>query len=97
MIVDGDPKGQHSGQMNLAVGFVYAVDHDRHSPVFSEGSGLGVDFLARRSRAFGHNRAHFGIPPEGIISGCGEETPNALDRGVYGGKGADVNAHSLIS
>ena len=97
MIVDGDPKGQHSGQMNLAVGFVYAVDLDRHSPVFSEGSGLGVDFLARRSRAFGHNRAHFGIPPEGIISGSERKLSNALDRGVYGGKGADVNAHSLIS
>jgi hypothetical protein len=96
VIVYGNPKGQHGGQMNLAFGFVYAVDHDRYSPVPSKGSGLGVNFLARRSWAFGHNRARLRIPPEGIISGFGEETPNALDRGVYGGKWAKVNAHSLI-
>lgn len=96
VIVDGNPPGQHGGQMNLAFGFIYVLDHDRHSPVLSEGSGLGVNFLAWRSWACGHNRARLGIPPEGIISGLGEETPNALDRGVYGGNGADANAHSLI-
>ena len=67
MIVDGNPQGQHGGQMNLAFGFVYVLDHDRHSPVLSKGSGLGVNFLAWRSWAFGHNRARLGIPPEGII------------------------------
>lgn len=96
VIVDGNPPGQHGGQMNLPFGFVYILNHDRHSPVLSKGSGLGVNFLAWRSWAFGHNRARLGIPPEGIISGFGEETPNALDRGVYGGKGADANAHRLI-
>jgi len=96
VIVDGNPKGQHGGQMNLAFGFVYVLDRDRHSPVLCKGSRLGVNFLAWRSWAFGHNRARLGIPPEGIISGFGEETPNALDRGAYGGKRADVNAHSLI-
>jgi hypothetical protein len=94
--VDGNPPGQHSGQINLAVGFVYVVDHDRHGPVPSKGSGLGVNFLAWRSRTFGHNRARLGIPPESIIGGFGEETPNPFDWGVYGGKGADANAHSLI-
>ena len=97
VIVDSNPPGQQGGQMYLAFGLVYDTDHDFHIPVPPKGSGLGVNLLAGRSWAFGHNRAHFGIPPEGIISGCGEETPNALDRGVYGGKGADVNAHSLIS
>jgi hypothetical protein len=82
--------------MNLVFGFVYVLDHDRHSPLLSKGSGLGVNFLASRSRAFGHNRARLGIPPESIISGFGEETPNPLDRGVYGGKGAYANAHSLL-
>jgi hypothetical protein len=82
--------------MNLAFGFVYVLDRDRHSPLLSKGSGLGVNFLASRSWAFGHNRARLGIPPESIISGFGEETPNVLYRGVYGGKGADANAHSLI-
>ena len=96
MIVDGNPPGQHGGQMNLAFGFVYFLDHDRHSPVLSKGSGLGVNFLAWRSWPFGHDRAHLSIPPEGIISGFGEETPNALNRGVYGGKGAEANAHNLI-
>jgi hypothetical protein len=95
VIVDGNPPGQHGGQLNLAFGFVYVLDHDRHSPVLSKSSGLGVNFLAWRNWAFGHNRARLGIPPEGIISGFGEETPNALDRSVYGGKGADANAHSL--
>jgi len=69
VIVDGNPPGQHGGQMNLAFGFVYVLDHDRHSPVLSKGSGLGVNFLAWRSWAFGHNRARLGIPPEGIIRG----------------------------
>jgi hypothetical protein len=36
------------------------------------------------------------VPSEGIISGLGEETPNAVDRGVYSGNGSDANAHSLI-
>jgi hypothetical protein len=94
--VDDNPPGQQGGQMNLAFGFVYVLDHDRHRPVLSKGSGLGVNFLAWRGWAFGHNRARLGIPPEGIISGFGEETPNPLDRGVYGSKGADANAHSLI-
>jgi hypothetical protein len=96
VIVDSNPPGQHGGQMNLAFGFVYVLDHDRHSPLLSKGSGLGVNFLASRSWASGHNRARLGIPPESIISGFGEETPNTLDWGVYGGKGADANAHSLI-
>jgi hypothetical protein len=44
VIVDGNPPGQHGGQINLAFGFVYVLDHDRHSPVLSKGSGLGVNF-----------------------------------------------------
>jgi hypothetical protein len=82
--------------MNLAFAFVYFLYHDIHIPVLSEGSGLGVNFLAWRSWAFGHNRAHFGIPPESILSRFRKETPNALDRGVYGGNGADADAHGLI-
>lgn len=82
--------------MNLAFGLVYFLHHHIHIPVLSKGSGPGVNFLAWRSWAFGHNRARLGIPPESIISRFCEETPNALDRGVYGGKGADADAHSLI-
>jgi|SRR5271163_3736433 len=95
-IVDRNPQGQHGGQMNSAFGFIYLLDRDRHSPALSKGSGLGVNLLAWRSWACGHNRARFGIPPEGIISGLGEKTPNALDRGMDGGEGAGANAHSLM-
>ena len=93
--VDGNAPGQHGGQVNLAFGFVYVLDHDRHrhSPVLSN---LGVNFLAWRSWAFGHNRARLGIPPEVVMSRFGDEIPNPLDRGVYRGKGADANAHSLL-
>ena len=78
VIVGGNPPGQHGGQMNLAVGFVYILDHDRHSPPLSHGGGLGVNFLAWRRWAFGHNRLRLGIPPEGIIRGFGEESPMRL-------------------
>jgi len=67
-IVDGNPPGQRGGQMNLAFGFVYLLHQDIHIPVLSKGSGLGVNFLAWRSWAFGHNRTRFGIPPLGIIN-----------------------------
>ena len=82
-IVDGNPPGQRGGQMNLAIGFVYLLHQDIHIPVLSKGSGLGVNFLAWRSWAFGHNRTCFGIPPLGIINRFREETPNVLDRGVW--------------
>src|SRR5208282_3436925 len=91
VIVDGKPQGQHGSQMNLAFGFVQVLDHDRHSPVHSKGSGPGVNFLAWRSWAFGHNRARLGIPPQVVISRFGDEIPNPLGRGVYRGKGADAN------
>jgi hypothetical protein len=78
VIVGGNPPGQHGGQMNLVFGFVYVLDDDRHSPVLSKGSGLGVNFLAWRSWAFEHNRLRLGIPPEGMICGFGEENPMRL-------------------
>jgi hypothetical protein len=93
VIVDGDSEGQHGGQMNFAFGMVYLVDQDRNRPVYSEGRGLSVNFLAGRGWAFGHNRVGLGVPPERIIGGFGKETPNAPDRSVYGGKGTDVHAH----